>query len=141
MWKPNVNAQSLFSEVLGCKLRFRATPAALRTIDKYGGLDNYLFQTPDAKLDSKVALDTKRLLELAAAQQQAGLAAAAVGQPWTEEEDEALLKLGAAAMQSSSGRGGKKKHWKVTALRLGTGRSPDAVYLRWLKKMKVAALS
>ena len=114
-----MNESSLFSEILGCKIRFRTTPGALRTIDKYGGLDNYLLKvsatdqtpsglklraahfrstcflslssspslptracvspsvrlsadvtrcrselkTPDLKLDSDAALDTKRLLE------------------------------------------------------------------------------
>ena len=44
IWKPNVNSQSLFSELLGCKLQFKTTTSALRTIDKYGGLDNYLLR-------------------------------------------------------------------------------------------------
>ena len=36
----------------------------LRTIDKYGGLDNYLIKTPDAKLESELGSRLKlQLLE------------------------------------------------------------------------------
>jgi large subunit ribosomal protein L28 len=97
-WKPNVHSQSLFSELLGCKLTFRTTTHALRTIDKYGGIDNYLLKTPDGKLDSDVAVSTKRLLEATIVQQQARAAEKAAGSPlvtpgWTEEEEPRLAQL------------------------------------------------
>jgi large subunit ribosomal protein L28 len=41
-WKPNAQTATLYSEVLDRKIRFRVTPAALRNIDKAGGLDAYL---------------------------------------------------------------------------------------------------
>jgi hypothetical protein len=34
----------------------------LRTIDKYGGLDNYLLKTPDSKLDSELGSRLKAQL-------------------------------------------------------------------------------
>mmetsp|Transcript_22876 Transcript_22876/g.53942 ORF Transcript_22876/g.53942 Transcript_22876/m.53942 type:complete len:194 (-) Transcript_22876:94-675(-) len=44
-WKPNVQMKRLYSEVLDEMLRFHVTTSALRTIDKYGGLDNYLLNS------------------------------------------------------------------------------------------------
>ena len=35
----------IYSEVLDEMLRFHVTTSALRTIDKYGGLDNYLLNS------------------------------------------------------------------------------------------------
>lgn len=140
-WVPNVHAQSLFSELLGCKLPFRATTYALRTIDKYGGLDNYLLRTPDAKLDSDVAIKTKRLLEAhlknleteGAGDLKIEDADAAVGttsspRAWTEEEDAHLKHLCAT-------QGTHRNCWLHKSLQLGTGRTPAAVKLRWRTRL------
>ena len=136
-WKPNVHSQSLFSELLGCKLTFRTTTHALRTIDKYGGIDNYLLKTPDGKLDSDVAVSTKRLLEATIVQQQARAAEKAAGSPmvtpgWTEEEE---LRLAQLCEKGNYG----KKDWGYKAMLLGTGRTADAVRLRWRTKVSPRA--
>lgn len=44
VWKPNAHEQKLYSELLGCKLKVMVTTSMLRTIDKHGGLDNYLLK-------------------------------------------------------------------------------------------------
>eukprot|EP01047_Picozoa_sp_COSAG01_P057124 COSAG01_NODE_6567_length_3605_cov_4.754136_1_plen_299_part_00 len=44
VWKPNAHEQKLYSELLGCKLKVMVTASMLRTIDKHGGLDNYLLK-------------------------------------------------------------------------------------------------
>lgn len=54
---------TLWSDILGRPLRIRATTYVLRWIDKVGGLDNYLLQTPDAKLDSEFGSKMKRDLQ------------------------------------------------------------------------------
>ncbi|KAK4163050.1 hypothetical protein QBC43DRAFT_320460 [Cladorrhinum sp. PSN259] len=41
-WKPNVQHKNLFSQSLGVFVRTRVTARVLRTIDKAGGLDEYL---------------------------------------------------------------------------------------------------
>lgn len=41
-WNPNVQFKKVYSEVLDEMVQFHVTTSALRTIDKYGGLDNYL---------------------------------------------------------------------------------------------------
>lgn len=49
-WNPNVQQVALFSEILGKAVRMPVTTHVLRTIDKYGGLDNYLLNQSSRKL-------------------------------------------------------------------------------------------
>lgn len=51
-WKPNVQRKRLWSDALGIRIRLHVTTSVLKTIDLYGGLDNYLLQTADSKIDS-----------------------------------------------------------------------------------------
>lgn len=45
-------------------IQFRMTTKALKTIDKYGGVDNYLLNTPSKKLNSDIGEQVKvQLLE------------------------------------------------------------------------------
>ena len=46
---PNIQKVTLFSESLG-KVKLKITPDTLRSIEKKGGLDAYLFNTSDTKL-------------------------------------------------------------------------------------------
>jgi len=39
---PNLNKLSFFSDALGVKLNFRIAASTLRTINKYGNIDNFL---------------------------------------------------------------------------------------------------
>jgi large subunit ribosomal protein L28 len=52
-WLPNVHSKALWSEALGQKLRLKVTAGALRTIDKVGGLDAYLFRMKPERLGQK----------------------------------------------------------------------------------------
>mmetsp|Transcript_9404 Transcript_9404/g.15099 ORF Transcript_9404/g.15099 Transcript_9404/m.15099 type:complete len:187 (-) Transcript_9404:105-665(-) len=45
-FKPNVFTKRVYSEVLDEMVRFHLTTSALRSIDKMGGLDNYLLTSP-----------------------------------------------------------------------------------------------
>ncbi|KAK2069877.1 hypothetical protein P8C59_004421 [Phyllachora maydis] len=49
-WRPNVHHKRLWSAALGVFVRTRVTTRVLRTIDKAGGLDNYLLGTKAARL-------------------------------------------------------------------------------------------
>lgn len=53
LWLPNVHHKNLWSEALGRKLRLKVTAGALRTIDKVGGLDAYLFRMRPERLGEK----------------------------------------------------------------------------------------
>ena len=48
-FKPNVFRKRLYSEMLDEMIQFHVTTSALRTIDKFGGLDNYLMRSRHVK--------------------------------------------------------------------------------------------
>ena len=45
-FKPNVFIKRVYSETLDEMVRFHLTTSALKSIDKMGGLDNYLLTSP-----------------------------------------------------------------------------------------------
>ena len=49
-WRPNVHQKRLWSESLGAFVRTRVTTRVLRTVDKVGGLDEYLLGGKSARL-------------------------------------------------------------------------------------------
>ncbi|GAA6027508.1 hypothetical protein JCM8097_007897 [Rhodosporidiobolus ruineniae] len=52
-WLPNVQLKNVWSEALGKNLKLKVTTGALRTIDKVGGLDAYLFRMRPERLGEK----------------------------------------------------------------------------------------
>ncbi|MDB2371676.1 50S ribosomal protein L28 [Alphaproteobacteria bacterium] len=58
----NLNSVTLFSETLKRKFRFRIASSTLRTIDKHGGIDQYLNNTSSRILTDK-ALKLKKQIE------------------------------------------------------------------------------
>ena len=60
--RQNLNSVTLFSESLQRKFRLRIASSTLRTIDKHGGLDQYLNKTSSRSLTDK-ALKIKKLIE------------------------------------------------------------------------------
>ncbi|KAK4051203.1 hypothetical protein OIV83_003025 [Microbotryomycetes sp. JL201] len=61
-WLPNVQTKTLFSEALGERIKLRVTTGALRTIDKMGGLDSYLFRVKDDRLGQR-GLELRQLVK------------------------------------------------------------------------------
>ncbi|GAB7349105.1 hypothetical protein MBLNU459_g8055t1 [Dothideomycetes sp. NU459] len=49
-WHPNIKRKSLFSRALNRRIRVRVTTRVLRTIDKVGGLDEYLLGEKSARI-------------------------------------------------------------------------------------------
>ncbi len=49
-FQPNLQRVSLLSETLGRALPMQVSTAALKTVQRRGGLDAYLLSTPDEKL-------------------------------------------------------------------------------------------
>ena len=58
----NLNSVTLFSESLKRKFRLRIASSTLRTIDKHGGLDQYLNKVSSRSLTDK-ALKIKKQIE------------------------------------------------------------------------------
>ncbi len=58
----NLNSVTLFSESLKRKFRMRIASSTLRTIDKHGGLDQYLNKISSRSLTDK-ALKIKKQIE------------------------------------------------------------------------------
>ena len=59
---PNLQTTRLMSDILGEQVRMRVTTSALRTIEKKGGLDAFLLNTPNRKLPEE-AKKLKRRVE------------------------------------------------------------------------------
>jgi large subunit ribosomal protein L28 len=67
---PNVHSTSVYSEVLGRKVRLRISTEGLRTLDHKGGLDAFLLNTSTSKLDPSLH-SVKRSIEKVQARQKA----------------------------------------------------------------------
>jgi large subunit ribosomal protein L28 len=59
---PNLQDSSLLSDVLGVPVRMRLTTRAIRTIERKGGIDAYLLDTPDGRLSLDAKALKRRLL-------------------------------------------------------------------------------
>ena len=59
---PNLQEQSLLSDVLGASIRVRLTTNALRTIEHNGGLDSFLLTTPNRNLPEEAQSLKRRIL-------------------------------------------------------------------------------
>ena len=80
-WLPNVQSKKLWSDALGASLRLKVTAAALRNMDRMGGLDNYILRSTPKELGSLKAeslrFQMKAALDRKAARAAAGGAATA----------------------------------------------------------------
>ena len=59
---PNLQNVSFLSEILGAQVKVRLSANAVRTVEKNGGIDNYLKNTCDSKLSPKFRKMKKVLL-------------------------------------------------------------------------------
>jgi large subunit ribosomal protein L28 len=64
-WSPNVHSKRLWSDALNCRVRVKVTAGVLRTIDIKGGLDNYLLESKDKKIDSRFGFELKDAVKTA----------------------------------------------------------------------------
>jgi large subunit ribosomal protein L28 len=64
---PNLQDTSVLSDALG-RVRLRISTAAIRTIEKKGGLDAFLRDTPDRKLSPEIRRLKRRVAAAAARQ-------------------------------------------------------------------------
>lgn len=59
---PNLHNLSFQSDILNQTISLRVSSAALRTIEKNGGLDAYLLSQPDRKLDGELLKLKKQIV-------------------------------------------------------------------------------
>ena len=52
-FKPNLQNISFTSEILGQKFQLKVAVSTIRTVEKKGGLDEFLINTPNSKLPIK----------------------------------------------------------------------------------------
>lgn len=76
-WKPNVQQKSMYSEILDRMVPLRVTTHAIRCINKVGGLDAYILNTPDSKMQSDIGAQLREQMKRALEQQRRQQAAAA----------------------------------------------------------------
>ena len=50
---PNLQKTSFFSEILGKKIKLKVTSKGIRTVEKNGGIDKYLLNSKNSKLNSE----------------------------------------------------------------------------------------
>lgn len=58
-WKPNVQNKRLWSDSLDEWIRFKITAAAIKAVDNYGGIDNYMM-----RLDERLVQDSNYLIKV-----------------------------------------------------------------------------
>jgi len=70
VFRPNLQTVTLASDALGQNYSLKVSMAALRTIDRQGGLDTFLLKAPDGELSTR-ALRLKRQIARKQAKSQA----------------------------------------------------------------------
>ncbi len=57
---PNLHSVSFFSEVLGKKVKLKVSSRGIKTVEKNGGIDNYIIKTKNSDLTE----ETRKLKKL-----------------------------------------------------------------------------
>jgi large subunit ribosomal protein L28 len=85
-FRPNVFTKRVYSEILDEMVRFHLTTSALRSIDKAGGLDNYLLTSKHVTEGEGKVVKKRILAKLKQMEKQANGTAAAGGDATTGHE-------------------------------------------------------
>ena len=59
---PNLQSISFMSEILGKKIQLKVATSTIRTVEKKGGLDEFLINTPNSKLPDKAKKIKKTII-------------------------------------------------------------------------------
>ena len=57
---PNLQNTSFFSEILGKKIKLKVTSKGIKTVEKNGGIDKYLLNSKNSKLN----IETRKLKKI-----------------------------------------------------------------------------
>ena len=60
---PNLQSVRLHSEILGNNISLRLATSTIKTVERKGGLDNYLLSTPNRRLAENAQKLKKRILK------------------------------------------------------------------------------
>lgn len=60
-FQPNLQEKSFQSQLLGRKVTLTLSTRAIRTFDKYNGLDGYMLQVRNVRVNSGFSVNAKRL--------------------------------------------------------------------------------
>ena len=61
---PNIHKVTFISEKLGCSIQLKVAASTIRTVEKKGGLDEFLLNTANSKLPAKAKIIKKQILSL-----------------------------------------------------------------------------
>ena len=61
---PNLQNISFISEKLGMSIQFKVAASTIRTVEKKGGLDEYLLNTSNSKLPTRALKLKKKILSI-----------------------------------------------------------------------------
>ncbi len=64
---PNLQSKSLLSDALGKSVRFRVSTSAMRSVERHGGLDYYLLNTPNSRLSLEAQRVKRKVARVRAA--------------------------------------------------------------------------
>jgi large subunit ribosomal protein L28 len=68
---PNLQEQSLLSDVLGFSVGLRLSTRAIRTVERNGGIDAFLLKTPNRRLPAEAQTLKRQILRAQAKKQPA----------------------------------------------------------------------
>ncbi|MDI9314165.1 MAG: 50S ribosomal protein L28 [Hydrotalea sp.] len=66
VFRPNLHTQRLYSDILAREIKLRISTRALRTVDRKGGIDQFLLSTNDSKLPKEALVVKKAIVKLTA---------------------------------------------------------------------------
>ena len=59
---PNLQSISFMSDILGRKIQLKVATSTIRSVEKKGGLDDFLINTPNSKLPAKAKKIKKTII-------------------------------------------------------------------------------
>ncbi|MCX8515759.1 MAG: 50S ribosomal protein L28 [Alphaproteobacteria bacterium] len=63
VFRPNLHAQRLYSDILAREVKLRISARALRTVDSKGGIDQFLLGTNDSRLPAAALVVKKAIVK------------------------------------------------------------------------------
>ena len=61
---PNLQKITFISDILGCSIQLKVAASTIRTVEKKGGLDEFLLNTSNSELPLKARIIKKKILSV-----------------------------------------------------------------------------
>jgi ribosomal protein L28 len=114
-WSPNIQRHRFFSEALGESVQLKVTTRVMRTIDKVGGLDNYLLGEKSARIKDLGPMGWTlrwRLMQTPVIQERFAKERRALGLEEEPESRREIREWWEAELQSKPGREEKAERFR-----------------------------